>query len=204
MQWLRRSFIAGFFVTVPLFISITALVWLFNIVDGQIRPLSERFIGRHIPGLGIVTTAAGVVLVGALATNVIGRRILQRGEHYLLRVPVFRTIYAPVKQLVVAFSPDNEFGFKRVVLLEGGQNFVLGFLTKEFTVDRGKGPEALLAVYVPTNHLYLGDIVICARDRASFPAITVEEGVQIFLTGGMAIPSHLTRPRDTPADDFRV
>jgi uncharacterized membrane protein len=204
MQWLRRSFIAGFFVTVPLFISITALVWLFNIVDGQIRPLSERFIGRHIPGLGVVTTAAGVVLVGALATNVIGRRILQRGEHYLLRVPIFRTIYAPVKQLVVAFSPDNEFGFKRVVLLEGSQNFVLGFLTREFTVDRGTGPEALLAVYVPTNHLYLGDIVICPRDRASFPDITVEEGAQIFLTGGMAIPSHLTRSRDTPADDLRV
>ena len=204
MQWLRRSFIAGFFVTVPLFISITALVWLFNIVDGLIRPLSERFLGRHIPGLGIATTAAGVVLVGAVATNVLGRRVLQRGEHYLLRVPVFRTIYAPVKQLVVAFSPDNEFGFKRVVLLEGGRNFVLGFLTKEFTVDRGNGPEALIAVYVPTNHLYLGDIVICAREQASFPDISVEEGVQIFLTGGMAIPSHLTQSRDAPAGDFRV
>ena len=58
------------------------------------------------------------MLVGAFATNVIGKRLLQRAEGYLLRVPVFRTIYAPVKQLVVAFSPDNEFGFKRVVLLE--------------------------------------------------------------------------------------
>ncbi len=69
----------------------------------------------------------------------------------------------------------------------------LGFLTKEFTADRGKGPEALVAVYVPTNHLYLGDIVICERDRATFPDITVEEGIQIFLTGGMAIPSRMVR-----------
>ena len=53
---------------------------------------------------------------------------LQRGESYLLRVPVFRTIYAPVKQLVVAFSPDNEYGFKRVVLVEDhARGLVLGF-----------------------------------------------------------------------------
>ena len=56
------------------------------------------------------------MLIGVLATNVIGKRILQRGEGYLLRVPVFRTIYAPVKQLIAAFSPDNEMGFKRVVM----------------------------------------------------------------------------------------
>ena len=61
-----------------------------------------------------------VLAVGALATNVIGRRILARGE-WLMRVPVFRTIYAPVKQLVAAFSPDNEYGFKRVVMVEDPQ-----------------------------------------------------------------------------------
>ena len=75
-----------------------------------------------------------------MTTNVIGKRLMQRTESYLLKVPVFRTIYAPVKQLIVAFSPDNEFGFKRVVMLEDKQGFSLGFLTKEFTVDRGQGP----------------------------------------------------------------
>ena len=127
----------------------------------------------------------------------IGKRLLQRGESILLRVPVFRTIYAPVKQLVVAFSPDNEFGFKRVVLLEDKQGYALGFLTKEFTVDRGHGPEPLVAVYVPTNHLYLGDIVICERDTATFPDITVEEGIRIFLTGGMALPSRVRAGAET-------
>ena len=110
---------------------------------------------------------------------------------YLLKVPVFRTIYAPVKQLIAAFSPDNEFGFKRVVMLEDKQGYSLGFLTKEFTVDRGQGAEVLVAVYVPTNHLYLGDIVIVERARALFPDITVEEGIRVFLTGGMALPSRL-------------
>jgi uncharacterized membrane protein len=205
MQWLRRSFIAGFFVTVPLFITVAAFVWIFRIVDGLTSPLYQELLGRHIPGLGIVTTAVGVLLVGALATNVIGKRVLQRAEGYLLRVPVFRTIYNPVKQLVVAFSPDNEFGFKRVVMLQDGQGFALGFLTKEFTVDRGSGPEPLVAVYVPTNHLYLGDIVICERDKATFPDITVEEGIRIFLTGGMALPSRIRGWRgDDRVKDFRV
>jgi uncharacterized membrane protein len=191
MQWLRRSFIAGFFVTVPLFVSVAALVWLFGVVDGFTAPVFQRLLGRQIPGLGILTTAAAILAVGAVATNVIGKRLLQRTEFYLLKVPVFRTIYAPVKQLIAAFSPDNEFGFKRVVMLEDKQGFSLGFLTKEFTVDRGRGPEDVVAVYVPTNHLYLGDIVIVERARALFPDITVEEGIRVFLTGGMALPSRL-------------
>ena len=193
MLWLRRSFIAGFFVTVPLFISVAAFIWIFTIVDGLTTPFYDRVLGRRIPGLGIATTAVAIMLVGAFATNVIGRRVLQRAEEWLLRVPVFRTIYAPVKQLIVAFSPDNASGFKRVVMIEDPKRggYVLGFLTREFTVDRGRGPEALLAVYVPTNNLYLGDIVLCERERAKFPDMTVEDGVKIFLTGGMALPPRL-------------
>jgi uncharacterized membrane protein len=193
LQWLRRSFIAGFFVTVPLVVSVAAFVWLFGVVDGLTGPFYDRVLGAGNvpPGLGVLTTAAVILAVGAVATNVIGKRLLQRTEHYLLKVPVFRTIYAPVKQLVAAFSPDNEFGFKRVVMLEDKQGYSLGFLTKEFTVDRGEGVEDLLAVYVPTNHLYLGDIVICERSRATFPDITVQDGIRVFLTGGMALPSRM-------------
>ncbi len=187
--WLRRRFLTGFFVTVPLFISVAALVWIFGVVDGLTTPLYDRLLGRRIPGLGTLSTALAIMAVGVVATNVIGKRLLQRAEELLLHVPVFRTIYAPLKQLVAAFSPDNASGFKRVVLVEHAtRGYVMGFLTKEFTLDRGKGPEALLAVYVPTNHLYLGDIVICERERAMFPDISVEEGIRIFLTGGMALP----------------
>jgi uncharacterized membrane protein len=205
MQWLRRSFIAGFFVTVPLFITIAAFIWIFGIVDGLTSQFFVRLLGREVPGLGIITTAVGVVVVGALATNVIGKRVLQRADGYLLRVPVFRSIYAPVKQLVVAFSPDNEFGFKRVVMVQSGETAALGFLTKEFSVDRGRGLEPMVAVYVPTNHLYLGDIVICEPGRVSYPDISVEEGLRIFLTGGMALPPKVGRAAgDDRATEFRV
>jgi len=206
LQWLRRRFIAGFFVAVPIVVSVAAFIWMFRLVDGWTSPLYVRLFGREVPGLGIITTALVLLVIGALATNVLGRRILQTGESYLLRLPLFRTVYSPVKQLVVAFSPDNEHGFKRVALVEDpARGALLGFLTKEFTLDRGQGPEPVVAVYVPTNHLYLGDVLVLPRDRVSFPDLTVEQGIRIFLTGGMALPSHLRAQRGTDrVDGFRV
>ncbi len=193
MQWLRRSFLAGLVVTVPLFITVVTLVWLFRFIDGVATPLSTSLLGREVPGLGVLITAAVILLAGALATNVLGRRILRRGEMWLLNVPLFKTVYAPVKQLVTAFSPDSETGFKKVVIVDDSRGgLVMGFLTREFTLDRGKGPEALMAVYVPTNHLYLGDVVVYPRSQASFPDLSVEDGVRIFLTGGMALPPRIS------------
>ena len=132
------------------------------------RAVSVRLLGRAVPGLGVLITAAIILVVGAVANNVFGKRVLQRAEYYLLQVPVFKTIYAPVRQLVAAFSPDNEAGFKKVVIVEDPRRgMLLGFLTKEFTLDRGRGAEAVVAVYVPTNHLYLGDVFVYPREQAS-------------------------------------
>jgi uncharacterized membrane protein len=194
MQWLRRSFITGFFVTVPLIVSVAALVWAFRFVDDLATPMATRVLGREVPGIGVLVMATLVLAVGAGATNVFGRRVLQQAERWLLRVPVFKTVYAPVRQLVAAFAPDNEAGFKRVVLVDHqGGGLILGFLTREFTLDRGAGagPEPLVAVYVPTNHLYLGDVVAFPRNRVHYPDLSVEDGVRIFLTGGMALPPHV-------------
>jgi uncharacterized membrane protein len=199
---LRRYFITGFFVTVPVVISVAALVWIFNLVDGAMAPVYERLLGRTVPGLGLLSTLVVVLLVGVVATNVIGRRLLRRTEHYLMMVPVFRTIYAPIKQLILAFSPDNDAGFKRVVFIDDPQRGALvGFLTREFTVDRGRGAEVMLAVYVPTNHLYLGDVFIVPPDRVSYPDLTVEEGIRVFLTGGMALPRQVAIGGRAPTAD---
>ena len=194
MGWLRRTFLAGFFVTVPLVISVAALVWIFGIIDGFTAPVAARVLGRRLPGLGVLITLLVILSVGAVATNVIGRRLLSRAESWLTMIPVFRTIYAPVKQLVVAFSPDNEYGFKRVVMVQDpDRGWVMGFLTKEFTVVGAAAPETMIAVYVPTNHLYLGDVRMYPRARALFPDLTVEEGIRIFLTGGMSMPGRIER-----------
>ena len=192
LHWLRRRFIAGFFVTVPLIISVAALFWIFEVIDGFMGPVYTRLLGREVPGLGLLTTVALVFGVGVLTTNVIGRRLLLAGEGLLLRIPIFRTIYSPAKQLLQAFSPESTVGFKRVVLVESRDGRrMLGFLTKEFTVEEPSGAERMIAVYVPTNHLYLGDVHIFPASAARYPDLTVEEGVRVILTGGMAMGDRL-------------
>jgi uncharacterized membrane protein len=200
-QWLRQRFIAGLFVTVPLVVSVVAIVWFFRWVDGLTRVLGERVLGSSsnetsglvVSALGILATAAIVLIAGTLATNVIGRRLVDRTEQLLMHVPLFRTIYSPVRQLLKAFSPGNEVGFKRMVLVEDDpRGYLLGFLTKEFVVDGRHGRETLLAVYVPTNHLYLGDVLVCRPERVTFLDMTVEDGVRVFLTGGMGLPDRLS------------
>ena len=83
-HWLRRSFLTGFFVIVPLLVSVAALVYFFRLVDGLMSPVYARWLfawlGRPVPGLGLLTTLALVLVVGAVATNVIGKRLLQRAR----------------------------------------------------------------------------------------------------------------------------
>jgi uncharacterized membrane protein len=200
LHLLRRRFITGFFVVVPLIISVAALLWVFELIDNLSGPVYDRLLGRHVAGLGVATTAAFVFVVGVVASNVLGKRLLVRADGYLARIPVFRTIYSPVKQLLAAFSPDNESGLKRVVMAPDASGAVrLGFLTKEFDVDGGPGvgKQAYAAVYVPTNNLYLGDVFVYRRDALLYPDISVEEGVRIFLTGGMAMSDRISiAPKD--------
>ena len=93
--------------------------------------------------------------------------------------------------MIGAFSPANESGFKKVVLVphpQGG-GLRLGFLTREFEMKDADGQAvSWAAVYVPTNHLYLGDVYCFPRESLGDPVLTVEQGVRIVLTGGTSFP----------------
>jgi uncharacterized membrane protein len=192
LAWLRRRFLSGFFYAVPLIISVAALVWIFNVLDSLTGPVYARLLGRDVPGLGLATTAAFVLLVGVIGNNVVGKRLVQQGEALLQKIPVFRTVYSPIRQLLAAFSPDSESSLKRVAMVRDGcGGFRMGFVTKDFTADVDGRPQPLVAVYVPTNNLYLGDIFIYDRDSVVYPEMSVQDGVRVFLTGGMAIADRL-------------
>ena len=100
IQWVRRRFVAGLFVMIPLWISVAALLWIFGIIDGFTAPLvrwvlrpeastPEVYVARFA---GLLFTVLFVLLVGAVATNVIGRRVLARTESWLMMIPGFRAI----------------------------------------------------------------------------------------------------------------
>lgn len=189
---LKNTFLAGLFVIVPLAVSVALLVWFFQKADNLFSPLVEGVVRKispgigHIPGMGILAGLAIILVIGFFARNVVGRRILAALDRFISRIPWYRTIYSTVKQLTDAFSPDNVRSLKDVVLVdyprEGCQ--AIGFLTG--TVKReGK---ILAAVFVPTNHIYFGDVLFLPDEDVTRLNMPVEQAVRILVSGGIAAP----------------
>lgn len=194
-QWkatIKVKFLTGFFVILPVLITLYVMVGFFSFVDSFLSPVYDRILLVHIPGLGFFTALLIILLVGIVATNVVGRRILLWWEGLFLRIPIFKHIYSAIKQLLNAFSPDNQVAFKEFVIVEHPRKgeYSFGFLTGEvfLTPDPGPSGKALFAVYIPTNHLYLGDLVLLRREDVIHPGLSIREGIQIILSGGTAIP----------------
>ncbi|MBI5966499.1 MAG: DUF502 domain-containing protein [Deltaproteobacteria bacterium] len=199
---IKRTFLAGLVVVVPIVITGLALIWLFRFLDGFLSPAFYEILGKKIPGLGFLTEIVFIFLVGLLATNVFGSRLLKFVQDLLIRIPLVRTIYPTVKQLVEAFSSSSSSSFKKVVLVEYPQKgiFSLGFLTNEVHLDRAPDNGHFFSVYLPTNNLYLGQVALFRAEEVIFTSFTVEEGLKIILSGGTAFPpsiksqSHKTMP----------
>ena len=193
--WLKSRFIAGFFVTVPAFAT-AWLLWLFwSRIDDIFAPMYERMLGRPVPGLGFLTAIAIIFMMGAIARNVAGRRVLVWGDKLLLRVPVFRLLYPSVKMLIDSFSPERRNAFKAVVLVQHPREgaYAYAFVTSEVIVETFDGKAEMVTVFIPTNNLYLGDIVVVPRADVIATGLTVEEGVRIILSAGTATPPRLPR-----------
>ena len=160
-------------------------------------PGYERLFGRRIPGLGFLTAVLFILFMGTVATNVLGRRILARVELLFIRVPIFRSIYPSIKQLIESFSPEKRQSFKAVVLAEHPREgeFVFGFVTSEVLVETPGRKREMVTVFVPTNNLYLGDVIMVPRQDVISTGLTVEEGIRIILSAGTATPSRLPRER---------
>lgn len=190
-QRIRNYFITGLLVTGPIVVTYLTVTWLFSAIDGLMEPLWFSFFQRHIPGLGFVTTILVILSVGFLTTNVIGKKILEKIENILLKIPVSRSVYATTKQLMDAFSPTSRTSFKQVVLIKHleGEGYSIGFLTRELTVD---GVD-MIAAYIPTNHVYFGNIILVKREPVVFSDMTVEEGLRAILTAGTALPGNIGR-----------
>ena len=195
--WFKVRFITGFFVTVPAIASAWLLYVFWDFIDTFFSPGYERVFGRRIPGLGFLTAVLFILFMGTVATNVLGRRILARVELLFIRVPIFRSIYPSIKQLIESFSPEKRQSFKAVVLAEHPREgeFVFGFVTSEVLVETPGRKREMVTVFVPTNNLYLGDVIMVPRQDVISPGLTVEEGIRIILSAGTATPSRLPRER---------
>lgn len=187
----KRKFIAGLIVTIPIAISIFIFIQLFKIVDGLLGSIYDYILGRHIAGLGFLTALIFVFIVGVISTNVFGKKLIDQIEKLLfLKIPVFKTLYSSLKQLIDAFSPEDKTSFQKFVIVEYPRkgSFVFGFQTKICTLKEGDNEKKLIAVYIPTNNLYLGEVVLFEQESVIHTEIPVQQGIKIILSGGIASP----------------
>ena len=198
---LKIKFVTGLLVIVPIAVTAWTFWVLFNFVDGLLAPVVADHMGRHVPGVGLLVAILLVLLMGIFATNVAGKRTLGWMDGLIYRIPIVRNVYSAVKQLLNAFSPDNQVAFKEFVLVPCGEkgSYRFGFLTGEVALQRVSGEtESLVAVYVPTNHLYLGDIMLLRREDVIQTRLTIPQGIQIVLSGGISIPQILRQKFPDP------
>ena len=196
-NWFKVRLLTGFFVTVPAIATAWLLYIFWEKIDDFFSPIYEHLLGRRIPWLGFLTAVTLILIVGIIARNVVGRRVVAWLEALMLRIPIFRSIYPSVKQLLEAFSPEKRNSFKEVVLAEHPRKgeYVFGFRTGDVLVEGPEGKMELAAVFVPTNNLYLGDVILVPKAEVIHTGLTVEEGLRIILSAGTATPARLPRTR---------
>jgi uncharacterized membrane protein len=187
----RRLFLGGLVVTVPIVLTVKALVWLFRFVDGLAQPLGALVVGREVSGIGFALTVGTVLLAGFLFSFGPLKRLLDSIEQVLDAVPVVGLVYGTSKKVLSGIGgPGSEYAFKRFVLARLPGRTTPGFLTGSFTLRLKDGSDrALRTVYVPTNHLYVGDVVVLPVEDVIETDLTVEEGISLMLSAGASVPS---------------
>lgn len=187
---LRNKFVGGLIILIPIIITAKALWWLFSYVDGLARPLATELFGRPIAGVGFVTTLAVVFLTGVLFSVGPFRALLGGIDDVLDAIPLVGTVYGTTKKVLTGFGgPDSKDAFKRFVFARLPGRTAPGFVTGTFTLKRtDDSTYALHTVYVPTNHLYVGDVVVVPVEDVIDTDLSVEDGVSLVLSAGASIP----------------
>lgn len=192
---LRNWFFAGVVVAAPIAITIW-LVWSFvSFVDQHIKPLiptqwnPETYLNFGLPGLGIIIAVVGLTILGALAANLFGRWALRTGERLVARVPLVRSIYGLLKQVIETFASSDTSSLKEAVLIEypGKGLWVIGFVT-----SRTPDPEIVAAVpdavgvLVPTSpNVAMGQLVYVSPERLKKLDMSVEKAAKLVISFGI-------------------
>jgi len=187
---LRNKFIAGLLILVPIVITVNVLWWLFTFVDGLAQPIFVALVGRPIPGIGFIITIAIVFLAGVLFSAGPLQRLLHGLEELVDTVPVVGSVYGTIKKVLAGFGdPEQRSAFQRFVFARLPGRTTPGFVTNTFTLRRTDDtPYRLCSVYIPTNHLYVGDVVILPVEDVIDTDLTVEDGVSVILSAGASLP----------------
>jgi len=194
---LKRYFITGLLVIVPIWGTILVLKTLFITLDGALGDIPEKYLTqRYVPGVGILALVLLIVLAGLLTTNIMGRRVVKLWEDLLQRVPLVRGIYTTIKSMmdVLSFQEKNAEArhYSRVVMIEfprKGQ-YALALVTG---VTPGEvqdiSPDRVINVYVPTSPNPTSGYLLFVPESELIPiSMSVDEAMKMMFSGGMYTP----------------
>lgn len=202
IETMRRMFVSGIIVTVPVIVTVIVLNFLFEQVDGILEPLLRRLLGYSIPGMGLLATILLILLAGLLVRNVVGSRLFSFGELLFVRTPLVRAVYSAAKQLVEAVALPSRKVFDRAVLIEYPRKgmYAIGFAAARTHVPHGPVTGDMIAVFIPSTPTPVtGFVVMVPKDEVYEIDATTEEIIKALVSGGIATPPVLNR-----ADDRRT
>ncbi|KAK8644925.1 hypothetical protein V6N13_118785 [Hibiscus sabdariffa] len=204
-SWASRKFMSGCVILFPIAITFYITWWFVHFVDGFFSPIYDH-LGIDVFGLGFVTSITFIFLIGIFMSSWLGASVLGLGEWFIKRMPFVRHIYNASKQISSAISPDqNTQAFKEVAIIRHPRHgeYAFGFITSSVTLQNFSGEEELCCVYVPTNHLYIGDIFLINMKDVIRPNLSIREGIEIVVSGGMSMPQILTLDSRLPLERSR-
>ncbi|CAI5459319.1 unnamed protein product [Closterium sp. Yama58-4] len=202
-SWATKRFMSGCAILFPIAITFYMTWWFFTFVDGFFSPIYRHVYGIDILGLGFITTISFIFFVGVFVSSWVGSSVLWIGEWIIKRMPLMKHIYSASKQISNAISPDqNVNAFKEVAILRHPRigEYAFGFITSNVTLQLESGvQEELVSVYVPTNHVYIGDTFLVPESDIIRPNLSVREGLEIVVSGGMSMPKVIQPACRSPA-----
>jgi uncharacterized membrane protein len=202
---IKRYFITGLLLVVPLYISVYVFILIVTFMDSlfDFLPLSlrpetylETYLPFHIPGAGLLAgllfTLAGIFVVGLLAANLFGRKLVNIGESILARIPFLSSIYKATKQFMETFFVKEREGFRRVVLLEYPRKglYSIGFVTGKTKGEiQASTNEETINLFIPTTPNPTSGYYIAIPEKDIIPlSMSVEDAFKVVMTGGMVVP----------------
>jgi uncharacterized membrane protein len=189
---IKNNLIPGIIVVVPIVISIVVLRWLIDFFDNLTRPLLQNYIHIYIPGLGLVVSIIFIYLVGISTKNYLGRKIIQTGEKFVIRIPVAKTIYFAVKQIVETLTTRENKEAQRVVLIEYPRKGIYSIGLYNGTIQLPDSDKILGNVLIITSiNPASGFTVLVPLDEIKFTDMPIDQAMKLIVSGGIVRPSKI-------------
>ena len=193
----RSYLIAGILVWVPIWVTFVVIRFIVDLMDKTLDLLPRAYrpdtlLGMHIPGLGLIFTVVILFVTGLLVTNFLGHKLVNLWERILARIPLVRTIYTSVKQVLHTIFSASDESFRKVLLVEYPRKglWSVAFQTSSgFRQAEKHVGEELITIFIPTTpNPTSGFLMFIPRNEAIELDISVDEALKVVISLGVVLP----------------